>query len=201
MAHDLERRQSESTSGAAKLLPNSQSPYVRTSCACLVLCESSSSLLGMSGEAWAIVGVVVGAIVGGGAQVVAQLIDHRVTRRTRHRDELRIAYVGYVSTLRRVQTLIHRVASESTTMDDLVNEEDIDALRGYSSDLDDALSVLQISAPPDTYEAAWDIFRASQDALAPLLAEGAEMSEPDWSQMSEARREFTRLAKRDLALD
>lgn len=43
---------------------------------------------------WALAGVAMGAILGGGAQVVSASLQHRRERRTRIRDERREAYTG-----------------------------------------------------------------------------------------------------------
>jgi hypothetical protein len=61
----------------------------------------------VSGEAWAIVGVVVGSVLGGGAQIVSDILRGKAERRRWIDDHRRIAYLGVLEAIEQLtQALI-----------------------------------------------------------------------------------------------
>jgi hypothetical protein len=114
----------------------------------------------VSSQVWTIVGVVIGAILGGGAQIVnARLKDSRMTS-PNLREERRRAYVGMVGTAMQVELTI------STPPEKLSSNWRIDirgpgkrTLRTELAAVQKAQAQVQLVAPNDTAKAAKTLWR------------------------------------------
>jgi hypothetical protein len=154
----------------------------------------------MSSETWALVGVIVGALLGGTAQVVADWLRQRHERRSAARTDRREAYTEFLAA---ATTALAPVAASREAFQ-AENEE------GKTAALEQAESVLVSSArqaldrlsvaaarvdlvgPEDTHAAAMSVMSA---VLAYMVKDEEGMVES----LADAHREFSRLAKRDLA--
>lgn len=142
-------------------------------------------MLGVSNEVWALAGVIVGAILGGGAQILAGWLQRRHERAAFTRQCRREAYANMLGALLRVrldevwagplmQKLIQQGMKVPTVADNFV------ALMA-------ALAEVSLVAPMDTTRAASLALTSTLDSA----AKGTEKKGLD---------EFTTFAKRDLGI-
>lgn len=148
----------------------------------------------MSGEVWAIVGVVVGAVLGGGAQIVADRLNRAEARRQRQRDLQHAAYVDLLAAVMeslQVTAAYQRARANPEASDYAITHGD--ASLAAMQRLQVAHSSTEVVAPPATRDAAYKLVDAAMDYFVNAKWEDA-------STASE-RAIFVQLAKRDLGLD
>lgn len=141
-----------------------------------------------------VIGVIVGAIVGGGAQIVANLLTRGESRR-HHRNEVRReAYSELLTAANEYAvTVVHNLNSPTMTLD-VLNEQ---------GRLLSARFSVAIAAPEDTAEAAKKYVSklfAIKDQQSQRAREGKPISEAETPSVIQEQAEFLRLAKRDLSL-
>lgn len=148
----------------------------------------------MSVQAWALVGVAIGAVLGGLAQIVADWLRSRREATNRTREVRREAYTELL-------------AAESHGFNDLnmafifakTKEVSLDqslppliAGRAAQARLNAAVAQVALVGPKDTRNAAADLMSASSAQATRVEVEG--------NSVQEARDRFVALAKRDLGI-
>jgi len=150
----------------------------------------------MNTEAWAIVGVVVGAILGGGAQILADWIRRRGERTILTRAERREAYSEFLAAS--TQAIGGFAHAKTLFVPDgaaMGRERRIalsESTRATQNRMAVATSRVELVAPEDTRTAAIRVFTA---AMAFMFKDEEGMVD----RLVDAQLEFQRLAKRDLA--
>lgn len=144
----------------------------------------------MSTETWALLGVVVGAILGALAQLVADSLRRRHEKALVSRTDRREAYTEFLAG---AQGLLKPAERGGRT-----------TARAVLTDLHDALDRVNVArarvdlvAPEDTYEACDSV----HSSLIVLILKDDEKEAPHVPELRayvHARQEFLRLAKRDL---
>lgn len=154
----------------------------------------------MNKEVWAIVGVIVGAVVGGGAQVFTQYLQAKTTRKDALLLHRREAYYSFLAAARQFQGVALRFVMVSGRHgDDAVAPKSVstEVFEGEAN-LMDASARLQVVAPDDTWKAA----RVYESALRQFMTSKPPSGEtPDSTGIRDANAAFVLLMKRDLELD
>lgn len=136
----------------------------------------------VSAEAWALLGVVIGALLGGAAQVVAGHLRSKYEREHAVREQRQSAYSWLIQT-------VHEsgVALASLQPDE---PRPLDAFTGLGA----ALAHVHLVAPQDTYEAAFTLYNAAASEWG-VDPRGGEPLPP-----SVAMNKFLSFAQRDLGI-
>lgn len=175
----------------------------------------------MSSETWALVGVVVGAVLGGVAQLIGDAIRHLREKQTRVRDERREAYTEFIgiaeTALLPLSGYRHAVDTRTALVEDhaasdlakayeLMDVEDrksVDA--GIMQQVDqihagrDALGRLSIALVKVHLVAPGDTYFAASGVAATLMKYQFKDEDGMAEELATGLVEFQNLAKRDLS--
>lgn len=120
----------------------------------------------MSDQIWTLTGVVVGAILGGGSQMVADQLRARREREHTRRSTRHAAYQGFLAAIQHAYSARMRLSFHGTQLSD---PEDTDAaafIRDHSDalvqahrELDTALAAVKLAGPPAIATQAVEIER------------------------------------------
>ncbi|MBZ5736927.1 hypothetical protein [Nocardioides mangrovi] len=149
----------------------------------------------MSAQAWALVGVALGAVLGGGAQIVANLVQDKAARKKRQKEVWHAAYSALMSSVMDVITATEHLRSDFHSGLKVTTEHQ-QRMLGAQQRLMVADADVRLVAPRDTAEAA----------RAVVLHLGASMNNLSDRAKDEATHvdqieAFVALAKRDLDVD
>jgi gas vesicle protein len=141
----------------------------------------------VSGETWALVGVVVGAILGGASQLLNDILKARRESHSKRAAIRRDVYARFIVTASESGTAMSNMqrGGETPAGDSLITE----ALARNDAALA-ALAEVRIVAPDDTYEAA-------EEWAAWSIPDMAQPSPRTYENRTTARDKFLALAKRD----
>lgn len=150
----------------------------------------------MSSEAWALVGVVIGAVSGGAIQVLADWLRRRHERASVRRVERREAYAAFLGAVAEAlapltgarHALIARQAGSVPTE---ASRAALEAGQETLSRMSAATARVELCSPEDTQAAA---AKVNGHLMTLLFADEPGAAE----EIAKAQQEFGRLAKRDL---
>jgi hypothetical protein len=167
----------------------------------------------MGGEAWALVGVIVGALMAGAWQLLGGSLDRRHQHVTRLREAQRDAYVKAMRHL----NVTAAVRLDGPALSDIAEAKglrakwadygpdmwrmrrDLRTARAGVTDVWELTAELRLVAPVDTYEAGRDaLLIAYYQTLGQMLSK--EFRDEHEHLFYDQRDEFVRLAKRDLGV-
>jgi hypothetical protein len=178
--------------------PRSASPHFPTT---PVGCRRRSgtgttTLTPVNSEVWALLGVVVGAMLGALAQIVAGSVEHRHEMAKLVREERRQMYSELL-------TVVNEAISAWSSVHRNVNDTGWIKNEAYNSAMNvfarggTVLSQLEIVAPDDTQQAARALLREASEV--PGIGGSHERRKASAQRLVEKRKAFLGLAKRDLA--
>ena len=140
----------------------------------------------MSSEVWALVGVVVGSVLGALAQIVADRLRRRNDNRILLHQERRAAYIEFMATY-------SRAVGKISLFSPYGDEADPGAVRRAADRIITAMAAVTLCAPEDTLEAAQAIQRLLFEAV-------SGQSDPVTDDLVKSVASFQIAAQRDLRL-
>lgn len=153
----------------------------------------------MSAEAWTVVGVIVGAVIGGAAQVVAESIRHHNDRKTTQRTEGRDAYARFLEAVRQFNGEIIKIrgaARQRGVTPAEISSVEFPELHPSLVEMSVALGLVELVAPKRVHDAARQVHLCTMDLLS---EKGLELEgQSGLESMRSALRSFVRLAKEDM---
>ena len=154
----------------------------------------------MNAEWVGLVGVVVGAVLGGASQIVADGIRRRDERKRTLRDERRAAYLEFLAAVPRSMGTFQQMGTRFTEAfssgAESVKIENSESMTDSLTRLMLAVSAVELVAPADTLGAARMLQGNLMMFMVPRVADANEVVD----RVVKSQAEFTELAKRDLGL-
>ncbi len=140
----------------------------------------------MSKQLWTIVGIVIGALLAGGMQLLLELVRSRSERRRWHRSNQQTAYADFLVCINGIARRTRRVYPPPGSGLPTLNE---------------ALNMVRLFAPPDTFNAATSTARSARKIRAEKQGRVPEKKiVREAPPLKETRDAFVKLAQRDLGV-